>query len=137
LYRKLSARYGALTMLTAAFGLFAVAYLLFALPASYFITFISVCLVGIATGFAMPTVTNTLARESTSVTSGRIMGGFSVMFYLGEFMSSVILIPILTVAGSYGNMYVYLGCTSVLIFVIFVAMAVHSRSMEIAQWHRK
>jgi MFS family permease len=130
-YRRFSEKFNIFAMLTIAFGLFAAAYLLFALPASYPATFISVCFVGFAVGFVMPTVTNTLAKESTQKTSGKIMGGFTMMFYFGQFLSSLILILIIDVAGSYRGMFEYLGFTAVLIFVIFAAVMIHERSVTI------
>jgi len=126
-YRRISGRLEIFAILTVAFGLFAIAYLLFAIPASYPVTFISVCFVGIAVGFIIPTVTNTLAKESSPKTSGKLMGGFGVMLNLGQFISSLILVPIIAATGSYGGMFTYLGIVAVLVFVVFAAWTIHLR----------
>ena len=130
-YRRLSDRLNPLAMLTIAFGLFASAYLLFALPASYSVTFISVSFVGLAVGFVMPTVTNALAKESSRENSGKLMGGFTMMFYFGQFLSSIVLAPVLLMAGSYGGMFAYLGCAAASIFVAFAVLLFRRRTAPI------
>jgi MFS family permease len=127
LYRRLSDRFDILTMLTMAFCLFTIGFAVFLLPPSLAIAFIGVSCVGLAVGLVLPTVTSTLAKESTRMTSGKIMGGFTMMFYLGQFLSTVILTPILVAAGSYSGMFVYLAGISGAAAIAMAMLLVRSR----------
>jgi MFS family permease len=133
LYRRLSGRLDVYAMLAAAFLLFTIGFMAFLLPPSLSVAFVGASCIGLAVGVALPTVTNTLAKESSQSTSGKIMGGFTMMFYFGQFLSSIILTPILAMTGSYSIMFVCLGGVAgvAVLVLILVGMKARRRTHDV------
>ncbi len=60
---------------------------------------IAAVMMGIGLGLITPAVLNVLAENSTPSTSGRIMGGYSTCFYMGQFLSTFLIAGFISVYG--------------------------------------
>ena len=90
-----------------------------------FTIMIAFTLSGIGLGFGIPTVVNWLATITNPKTSGKIMGGYTMMLNLGIFSTSFLLNPILALMGGpneYAGMYLFGALMS---FILMVAMMVY------------
>ena len=90
-----------------------------------FTIMIAFTLSGIGLGFGIPTVVNWLATITNPKTSGKIMGGYTMMLNLGIFSTSFLLNPILALMGGpneYAGMYLFGALMS---FILMVAMTVY------------
>lgn len=77
-------------------------------------------LVGAGVGLC-PAISNVLAGEATSATSGRIMGGYSTFLNLGQFAISLISVPLLSmVGGSIPALFAVMGVVALAAGSMFV-----------------
>ena len=77
-------------------------------------------LVGVAIGMICPAVSNTLAGQATSTTSGKIMGGYSTFLNFGQFAISLISVPLLSmVDGSIPALFAIMGVLALIVGILF------------------
>ena len=78
-------------------------------------------LVGLGIGMVCPAISNILAGEATSATSGKIMGGYSTFLNLGQFAISLISVPLLSmVGGSIPALFAVMGAVALAVGILFV-----------------
>ncbi len=76
---------------------------------------------GVGMGLMTPAITNTLATEATSSTSGKVMGGYSVSLNMGQFSISLLSVPLLALAGdSYPMMFSIIGVLAFAMAAVFI-----------------
>ncbi len=79
-------------------------------------------LVGVAIGMVCPAVSNTLAGQATSTTSGKIMGGYSTFLNFGQFAISLISVPLLSmVDGSIPALFAVMGVFALIVGILFTS----------------
>ena len=79
-------------------------------------------LVGVAIGMVCPAVSNTLAGQATSTTSGKIMGGYSTFLNFGQFAISLISVPLLfMVDGSIPSLFAIMGVLALIVGILFTS----------------
>lgn len=72
-------------------------------------------------GLLCPAISNVLAGEATSATSGKIMGGYSTFLNLGQFAISLISVPLLSmVGGSIPALFAVMGVVALAAGSMFV-----------------
>ena len=85
-------------------------------------------LVGAGMGMVSPAISNTLAGEATSSTSGKIMGGYSTFLNFGQFAISLISVPLLAmVGGSIPDMFAVMGVAAIVVAMLFVLYCAKDR----------
>ena len=102
-YRTVSLHLDRYVIIAVSFTLLGAAFAVLYLPSSLVYAAIAVCLYGIGMGLVSPAVSTALATQTTPQTSGKIMGGYSTAFYLGQFSATLIIVPVLAYMGSYGG----------------------------------
>jgi MFS family permease len=127
LYRRISSALDRRLMVAAGFFLIFVSYEAFLLPASFVATFISVCFLGVGMSFITPPVVNMLAEQAVHTNSGKIMGGYSTLLSLGQFLSTFLLAFVLLQVNDLGQMFAAFGAFSALIGLAYFATFVRSR----------
>ena len=83
-YRTISLHLDRYVIIAVSFALLGAAFAVLYLPPSLTCAAISVCLYGVGMGLVSPAVSTALATQTTPQTSGKIMGGYSTAFYLGQ-----------------------------------------------------
>ncbi len=85
------------------------------------VALVMMVLVGLGLGLICPAVSNTLAGEATSTTSGKIMGGYSTFLNFGQFAISLVSVPLLAaVGGSIPSMFAVMGCVALVVGILFL-----------------
>lgn len=82
------------------------------------VTSVSMVVMGCSLGLLMPTVISQLSMYSTSKTSGKVMGGYSVFLNLSNFISTLVFAAIISILGSFFNAYAFAGCVAFLLCVV-------------------
>ncbi len=78
-------------------------------------------MVGMGLGLICPALSNTLAGEATSTTSGKIMGGYSTFLNFGQFTISLVSVPLLAaVGGDIPTMFAVMGVLALIVGVLFL-----------------
>lgn len=119
-YGRIVWRFHRNTILTATFVFFGLGYCLLGLASSLVVVGIAVVCVGIAEGILMPTILTWIATITPKQFLGRASGGFSVFLNLGQFASTLAIVPVIAIASTYGVMFVTFGCAGFLLAVPFV-----------------
>lgn len=119
-YGRIVWRFHRNTILTATFVFFGLGYCLLGLASSLVVVGIAVVCVGIAEGILMPTILTWIATITPKQFLGRASGGFSVSLNLGQFASTLAIVPVIAIASTYGIMFVTFGCAGFLLAVPFV-----------------
>ena len=92
------------------------------------LTFVSMIVMGCSLGLLMPTVIARLSMLSTTKTSGKVMGGYSVFLNLSNFITTLVFTPILAVMGSYCNSFLAMGILGLVVAVAVFFSAGRSRT---------
>jgi len=80
-------------------------------------------LAGIGGGMIMPILGNWISLAVPLKLLGRVMGIYGMCIYIGQFMSSIVAVPVLDYAGgSYGGMFAIMGGVTVILAVVFGVM---------------
>ncbi|MBR7153277.1 MAG: MFS transporter [Candidatus Methanomethylophilaceae archaeon] len=99
------------------------------------VTFVSMVIMGFSLGLLMPTVISQLSMYSTSKTSGKVMGGYSVFLNLSNFISTLVFAMVISMLGSFFNAYVFAGCVAFVICVICLIIRFRSNPYPHAVEH--
>ncbi|WP_292365539.1 MULTISPECIES: MFS transporter [unclassified Methanoculleus] len=111
-YGRVAWRFHRYTLLTLAFVFFGIGLCGLGFATSLLTVGISVILVGLAEGILMPTILNWIAAVTPKQFLGRASGGFSVALNLGQFVSTLAIVPIIAVVATYGNLFLAFGCAA-------------------------
>jgi hypothetical protein len=57
----------------------------------------------------MPTILTWIAAITPKQFLGRASGGFSVALNIGQFASTLAIVPVIAIAGTYGNLFLAFG----------------------------
>lgn len=92
------------------------------------VTFMSMLLIGFSLGLLMPTVIGQLSMYSTTKTSGKVMGGYSVFLNLSNFVTTLAFAPLLSVMGGYKDAYLVMGAVGLAIAAAVILIRNSERS---------
>ena len=121
MYKRISDHMNRFLMIPCGMGLVTVSLLMFLLPASIPITVIIGCLMGVGIALISPTVVNLLAEQVTPNTSGRIMGGYSTLLNLGQFLCSFLFAALMVFESDIKTTFPVLGVLALIATVAFLA----------------
>jgi MFS family permease len=80
---------------------------------------IGLSFVGISMGLMMPALSGQLMRSVSQATLGRTMGGFTSSIFLGQFLSPLVLQPVIGAMGMTGA-FLGAGACATLAFVLVI-----------------
>lgn len=122
-----SFHYGRIRKRISVLGLYILAHLLSAfgftlvgLAESYVLLITGLAICGMGFGFIIPNGNVWLMALSTPRTRGRLIGGFSSMIFLGQFLSPVVVAPLQRWLNSLSLVYVAAGICSLLISLLLL-----------------
>ncbi|MFA5212358.1 MAG: MFS transporter [Methanoregula sp.] len=111
-YGRVAWRFHRYTILIASFLFFGIGLCSLGFATSLVtVTFAVIC-IGIGEGILMPTILTWIAAVTPKQFLGRAMGGFSVSLNLGQFASTLAIVPVIAIASTLGNMFLVFGCVA-------------------------
>jgi MFS family permease len=117
-YGRLASRLHHLQVLTIAFALLGVGYLLIWWAGGWAIIVLGLLLGGIGMGLLIPNVSVWLADETPLQLRGRVLGGLMTALFLGQFLSPIVGQPVSGIVGS-GGLYLSAGVLLLVIAALF------------------
>jgi MFS family permease len=93
-YQKLKARFSFAALYALAFGLMGVGYGAIAQAASYGVALVGLAIAGLGLGIFTPNMTVSLTAATPAALRGRILGGLTTSFFLGQFFSPLVSQPL-------------------------------------------
>lgn len=104
--------------------LIAVSLAMFALPAGLAVTIVNACIMGVGIGLISPTVVNLLAEQVTSDTSGKVMGGYSTLLNLGQFICTFAVAGLLLIEPGVAQTFPVMGLFAFAVTAFFAILYV-------------
>ena len=104
--------------------LIAVSLAMFALPAGLAVTIVNACIMGVGIGLISPTVVNLLAEQVTSDTSGKVMGGYSTLLNLGQFICTFAVAGLLLIEPGVAQTFPVMGQFAFAVTAFFAVLYV-------------
>ncbi|MDO5844373.1 MAG: MFS transporter [Methanocorpusculum sp.] len=114
LYWRIASKISLSVRITSAFAVLGLGCVVLGLSANLAGITIGVILTGIGSGFMVPTVVNWLTSLVPQSVMGKVSGGYSVAFMLGQFFSSLLAAVILVFAVTYSNMFLVFGALALI-----------------------
>lgn len=124
-YQKLKARFTFTNIYTITFVLMGIGYLIISVAPSYALVLIGLAIGGLGVGLLMPNMNVCLTSATPVVLRGRILGGLTTSFFLGQFISPLISQPL--------SLQVGLGATYGLAGGLMLVMAIASVGVMLQQ----
>lgn len=115
-----------MTIYIAGFVLAALGFMVVGLTQSYAMAIVGAAISGLGLGAFMPNTTAWLMRITPQRVRGRVFGGFTATFFLGQFISPISVAPAVTWLESLRNVYTGMA---VLCCVLAVILAILSRTL--------
>ncbi|MDD2470979.1 MAG: MFS transporter [Methanocorpusculum sp.] len=120
LYWRIAGRIHRMVNISLSFILLGAGYVLFGLSESMMIIVISVIIIGIGNGLLMPTVLSWLGVITPREIMGKVMGGYGVSLNLGQFLASIVAIPVIMISVGYGQMFFIFGVIAIILGVFYL-----------------
>ena len=98
-YRQVSQRFNPFFILGCGFVVMAIGLILIMLSDSVALAVAMLIIVGVGVGMSVPPIANILAGEVTNSNSGKIMGGYGTCLSFGQFLISILSVPLLSIVG--------------------------------------
>ncbi|WP_293358981.1 MULTISPECIES: MFS transporter [unclassified Microcoleus] len=98
-YQRLKARFTFTNIYAIAFGLMGIGYLVISFARTYEIVLIGLAIAGLGVGLLMPNMNVCLTSSTPACLRGRILGGLTTSFFLGQFTSPFVSQPLSQWAG--------------------------------------
>ncbi len=128
MYRRIVSVIRPFMVMSLGFLVMGVAMILLMLFPTVSVALLMMIMVGVGIGLICPSISNTLAGEATSTTSGKIMGGYSTFLNFGQFAISLVSVPLLAaVGGSIPSMFAVMGCVALVVGILFLLNCVKDR----------
>lgn len=93
-YQRLKARFTFTNIYAIAFGLMGIGYLVISFARTYEIVLIGLAIAGLGVGLLMPNMNVCLTSSTPAFLRGRIFGGLTTSFFLGQFISPFVSQPL-------------------------------------------
>lgn len=108
-YARLAWKFHRYTILALTFIFFGIGYCSLGLATSLVIVAFAVICIGLGNGLLMPTILTWIATITPKQFLGRASGGFSVGLNLGQFASTLAIVPVIAIAVTYSNLFLAFG----------------------------
>jgi len=126
-YGRIAWRVHRYTILTITFVLFGTGYCFLGLAASLPLVVAAVIFIGVAEGILMPTILSWIAQITPKQYLGRASGGFSVSLNLGQFASTLAIIPVFAITASYTNLFFSFGCLGLVLTLPYLIAIIREK----------
>jgi MFS family permease len=113
-YKQIKARLSFMSIYTVAFLSMAVGYFVISLSLTYAMVLVGLAIAGVGLGLLMPNMNVCLTSVTPGSLRGRVLGGLTTAFFLGQFVSPILSQPLSGVVG--------LGATYQLAGAVMLAM---------------
>jgi len=107
-YGKIKQRLGFFSILVVAFGLMGAGYSIIGLVNQYALVLVGLAIAGSGLGLLMPNLNLWIASEVSDAARGRALGGSTMFFFLGQFLSPLVSQPVSQAVGL-GTTYALAG----------------------------
>jgi MFS family permease len=91
------------------------------------VAFAVIC-IGLGNGILMPTILTWIAAVTPKQFLGRASGGFLVALNTGQFASTLAIVPVIAITGTYGNLFLAFGCIALLLTLPYALATVRVRN---------
>ncbi|MDO5845454.1 MAG: MFS transporter [Methanocorpusculum sp.] len=108
-YWRAAARTSLRMRVTAAFAVLGIGCIVLGMAENLAGITFGVILTGMGSGFMVPTVVNWLTSLAPRAVMGKVSGGYTVAFMLGQFFSAILAAAVLMITKTYGSMFVVFG----------------------------
>ncbi|MGP9796666.1 MFS transporter [Halomonas sp. 86] len=112
-----------MTIYIAGFVLAALGFMVVGLTQSYAMAIVGAAISGLGLGAFMPNTTAWLMRITPQRVRGRVFGGFTATFFLGQFISPIAVAPAVTWLESLRNVYTGMAVLCCVLAVILVILS--------------
>jgi len=119
-YGRIAWRLQRYTILALTFIFFGVGYCSLGVATSLAVVGFAVIFIGLGNGILMPAILTWIAAITPKQFLGRASGGFSVSLNLGQFASTLALVPVIAVAVTYTNMFLAFGCAAFVLALPYI-----------------
>ena len=126
-YGFVKERLGFVSIVVLAFAIAAVGYLIIGIAGSYNIVLIGLITAGLGFGLLMPNLNVWLSSIIPNALRGKALGGLTTFFFLGQFLSPIVLQPITSAIGL-GKTYSFTGAALLMVALVFFAFEKQVRS---------
>lgn len=127
IYGRVACRFHRYTLLTLTFILFGTGLCGLGFATSLVTVGLSVICIGIGEGILMPTILNWIATITPKQFLGRASGGFSVAPNLGQFVTTLAVVPVLAIGATYSNLFLAFGCVAFVLTLPYVLAMIKGR----------
>lgn len=93
-YGKIKQRFGFFSVLVLAFGLMGMGYSIIGLVNNFALVLVGLAIAGSGLGLLMPNLNLWIASEVSDAARGRALGGSTMFFFLGQFLSPLVSQPL-------------------------------------------
>ena len=122
MYRRIARAVPRKFLLTVGLGLMAIGMILLSVSGDITWIIISSCVVGMGVGMCTTTVMNVLSDNVTPASSGKVMGGYTTFFNLGQFISTFVIAAMISLTGNLKGLYLSMGIIAAIAAVIFLPL---------------
>lgn len=129
-YGDLSLRFNRYTILAFTFIFFGIGYCSLGVATSLAMITVAVVCIGIGNGILMPTILTWIATITPKQFLGRASGGFSVSLNIGQFASTLAIVPVIAIAVTYGNMFFVFGCVSFIFALLYILVLLKEKHTQ-------
>ncbi len=98
-YQKIKAHFSFMAIYTIAFALMAVGYSVISVAPTYAIMLVGLAIAGLGLGLLVPNMNVCLTSVSPAAARGRVLGGLTTAFFVGQFTSPIISQPLSQAVG--------------------------------------
>ncbi|HWQ65563.1 MAG TPA: MFS transporter [Methanospirillum sp.] len=111
-YGRVAWRFHRYSILALTFIFFGIGYCSLGFASSLVMVTFAVICIGLGNGLLMPTILTWIATITPKQFLGRASGGFSVSLNIGQFASTLAIVPVIAIAVTYSNMFLAFGCVA-------------------------
>ncbi|ACL17884.1 MFS transporter [Methanosphaerula palustris] len=126
-YGRLVWRFNQYTILAIIFICFGIGYCSLGLATSLPVVAFSVICIGLGNGILMPTILTWIATITPKQFLGRASGGFSVALNIGQFASSLVVVPVIAIAATTSTMFLAFGSLAFVIALPYLLAMMKER----------
>jgi len=126
-YGRLAGRLHRYAILALTFVFFGIGYCSLGLATSLVLVAFAVICIGLGNGIMIPTILTWIATITPKQFLGRASGGFSVALNVGQFASTLAIVPVIAVAATYSNMFLAFGCMAFVLALPYILAIVKGK----------
>jgi MFS family permease len=134
-YSRIRARLGYRTVAIVTFGLFGVGFALIGFAGSLPLALVGLVVGGAGAGLLPPNLFNWISSGAPLAIRGRVLGGLTAALFLGQFLSPVVIQP---VVGTYGLGFAFVAAAVIsVVLAIIVAATGRTKNFKVASEDRR